>query len=364
MRYVLLALLAAVQAAPRQYFTAPVPVEAMRGKQAVLETSMGTIVIELLPDLAPNQVALFMKLAEDGTYNGTAFHRVVKYGIIQGGDPLTKDPSKHASYGRGGFNQVRLESSKEKLVTGMVAAVRLPGQKDSAGSQFFICVANQPTLDGQHTVFGRIVEGLDVAAAISNVNKDPDGTPIKRVGLQHVTIRDTPRLPFVDATPEEMAQQRVTLDTSMGAIELEMWPDKAPETVRSFLQWAVAGVYDGVKFHRVVPNFVVQTGALNFRTQPLKPAQQKLIHNLAPEFTNTPNVPGIVSIARSEEANSGSTSFFICTGGNCRQLDNKYTVFGRVTAGMNVVDNIGSVAVDGETPRFDVMLRKVTVEKK
>jgi cyclophilin family peptidyl-prolyl cis-trans isomerase len=76
----------------------------MKGKQAVVATSAGTFVIELLPEAAPNHVGHFMKLARDGAYASTQFHRVIKYGIVQGGDPLTKDPSKTAQYGQGGLN--------------------------------------------------------------------------------------------------------------------------------------------------------------------------------------------------------------------------------------------------------------------
>ena len=98
----LLALLAqakpAPQAKPPAFFTADIPVDAMKNKQAVVETSMGTFVIALRPDKAPNHVAFMMKQAQAGAYNGTLFHRIIKYGIIQGGDPLTKDATKTALF--------------------------------------------------------------------------------------------------------------------------------------------------------------------------------------------------------------------------------------------------------------------------
>ena len=100
----------------------------------------------------------------------------------------------------------------------------------------------------------------------------------------------------------------------MGTIELEMLPDKAPETVRAFLRMADAGIYDGIKVHRVARNFVIQTGALVYRDQPLRAAQQRLVHDLEAEFTDTPNVPGIVSMARGDDPASATTSFFICIG--------------------------------------------------
>src|SRR4249920_3643585 len=95
-----------VQATPARqtFFTTPLPVDQMAGKQAVIETTMGTVVIELLPSKAPNHVGYFIKLAREGAYAGTTFHRVIKYGLIQGGDPLSKDPAKSALYGTGGMN--------------------------------------------------------------------------------------------------------------------------------------------------------------------------------------------------------------------------------------------------------------------
>jgi cyclophilin family peptidyl-prolyl cis-trans isomerase len=148
----------------------------------------------------------------------------------------------------------------------------------------------------------------------------------------------------------------------MGAIELAMLPDKAPETVRTFLQWAAGGVFDGIKVHRVAANFVIQTGALAYRDVPLTVRQQQLVHNLAPEFTDTPNVPGIVSIARGDDPGSGSTSFFICIGA-CRPLDGKYTVFARVIGSMDVLNAIAAVPVDGEAPKTPIVMTKIRVEK-
>lgn len=351
-----------VQAPARQtFFTTPYSLDEMRGKQAVLETTEGQIVITLLPESAPNHVGLFMKLSRDGAYNGTIFHSVVANAVIQGGDPLSRDPTRAARYGSGGLNQLRAESKLEKMTAGAVAAVLLPGMPDSAGSQFFICIGDQPGLEGQYTVFGRVEEGLEVAQRISNTPADAS-KPLSRIAIRSVTIRDAPPVPFVNDTPAELATYRATLETTMGSIGLEVLPDKAPETVRSFLRMATAGVYDGIKVHRVSPNFVIQTGSLAYRETPLLASQQRLVGNLPPEFSDTPNVPGIVSIARGDDPNSGSTSFFICTG-SCRALDGKYTVFARVVSGMEVVQAIAAVPIDGETPRSPISLTRVRVEK-
>src|SRR6185436_18839272 len=124
-------------------------------KQAVVETSSGTFVIDLTPDTAPNQAAYFMKLASEGAYDGTTFHTVIRNGMVQGGDPLTRDPARRAQYGTGGLNVIKAEARAPKLTRGSVAAVLIPQRPDSAGSQFFIVLADQPSLDNQYTVFGQ-----------------------------------------------------------------------------------------------------------------------------------------------------------------------------------------------------------------
>jgi cyclophilin family peptidyl-prolyl cis-trans isomerase len=346
-------------------FTSPYPLADMRGKQAVVETSMGTFVVALLPEAAPNHVGHFMKLARDGAYAKTLFHRVIKYGIIQGGDPISRDPAKAAQYGTGGLNLgLKPEFGQEPMTAGAVAAVLIPNRPDSAGAQFFVCVTDQVALNGQYTVFGRVVEGIEVVQQISAVEAEAEGRPKTRVEITSVTIRDTPpppKDPFAEATVAELATYRLSLETTKGKIELTMLPDKAPETVRQILRLAAAGVYDGVGVHRVVPGFVIQTGAIAHRA-PLTDKQQKLVRNLAPEFTATPNVPGIVSMARGDDPASGTTSFFICVG-ECRSLDNQYTVFARVSAGMDVVQAIAAVAVDGEMPKEAISVLKTVITR-
>jgi cyclophilin family peptidyl-prolyl cis-trans isomerase len=345
------------------FFTSTLPLAEMQGKQAVVETTRGRFVIQLLPEVAPNHVAFFITQAREGALAGTIFHRVIRNGMIQGGDPMSKDPAKTAEYGSGGLGRLRAEPRTEKATAGAVAAVTLAGQPDSAGSQFFVLAGDQPGIEGQYTIFGRVVDGLEVVQDISSVDADANGLPRTRVAITAITIRDTPPVPFVKDTPAELATYKAIIETTMGNIELEVLPDRAPETVRAFLRMADAGVYDGIRVHRVAANFVIQTGALAFRESPLLARQQALVGNLPPEFTDTPNVPGIVSMARGADPNSGSTSFFICTG-SCRGLDNQYTVFARVTAGQDVVAAIAAVPVDGETPRTPIVMTKVRVEKK
>lgn len=340
--------------------TSPYTLDEMRGKQAVVETSMGTIVVDLLPEKAPNTVGLFMKRANDGVYDGTTFHRVVRYGIIQGGDPLSKDPASAADVGSGGAEGIAFESNDESHTAGAVAAALLGDDRNSGGAQFFIDVTDQTALDGAYPIFGRVVDGIEVAQQISAVDADAEGRPATPVVIRSVRIRDTPPVPFANDTPADLARYTAVLETSMGEIALEMRPDLAPETVRQFLRLADAGVYDGTAVHRVAPNFVVQTGALAYRSAPLTASQQRLVHDLAAEFSDEPNEPGTVSMARGEDPNSASTSFFICIG-SCRALDGKYTIFAKVSGGQDVLDAIATVPVDGETPRTTIVVKHIQV---
>ena len=331
-------------------------------KQAVVETAAGTFIIDLTPETAPNQSAYFTKIAQDGGYDGTTFHRLVRNGLVQGGDPLSKDPSKQSAYGTGGLNLVKAETRAPHMTRGSVAAVLIPGRPDSAGAQFFIVLADQPALGGQYTVFGQVSDGMEVLAKISGTPVDAAGVATERVEIKKVTIRDTPPDLFVNDSPQQLAQYRAVLDTGSGSMTIELFPDKAPETVRQFLRLADAGVYNGMAFHRVAPGFVIQTGALNTRSAPLTEKQQKLVHNLAPEFNDTKHVKGVVSMARGEDPGSASTSFFICTGASTA-LDGVYTAFGRGIDGMPVVEAIEGAPRTGETPNARIELKAVRVER-
>ena len=331
-------------------------------KQAVVETSLGTFIIDLTPEAAPNHVAYFTRLAQDGAYEGTIFHRIVKYGMVQGGDPISKDPAKRSLYGTGGQNAVKAEGRAEKLTRGSVAAVLVPGRPDSAGAQFFVVLADQPTLGGQYTVFGQVFDGMEVLQKISETPVDAAGLATDRVEIKRVIIRDKPAERFITESAAELGGYRAILDTSMGAITIEFFPDKAPEHVRQFMRLADAGVYGGMAFHRVAPGFVIQTGALNTKAAPLSERQQKIVRNLQPEFNDTKHVKGIVSMARGEDPASAQTSFFICTG-TSTALDGVYTAFGRVIDGIAVVEAIEQVPRTGETPNERIELRGIRIER-
>lgn len=348
---------------PAPLFTSPYTPGELRNTQAVVETTAGTFVIQLFPEAVPNHVGFFVKMARDGAYTGTIFHHVIKNAVIQGGDPNSKDPARAADYGQGGFGHMASENSPERHLAGSISTVRVPNVPNSDGAQFFITASDQPTLDGRHTVFGRVVDGLDIVQQISNAEASPAGMPLTRIEIKGIVIRDTPPEPFAADTPADLAAYRVTLETTMGTMEMELLADKAPETVRVFLKRVQAGIYDGIAVHRVAANFVMQTGAINFRDKPLTVSQQELIFNLPPEFNDTRHSIGVVSMARGEAPDSASTSFFICTG-DCKALDGVYTTFARVVSGLDVLSAINGVPVDGETPRIAVMVTRMTVAKR
>jgi peptidyl-prolyl cis-trans isomerase B (cyclophilin B) len=338
--------------APRDpFFTSTMTADEIRGKQAVLDTSEGVIVLDLLADAAPTHVAHFITQARAGAYDGTVFHRLIAMGIIQGGDPLSKDPSQSAKYGTGGLGKLRFEANPEKHTRGAVSAVLVPGNRDSAGNQFFIVVTDQPALDGQYTVFARVVDGINVAQKISTMPAT-NTVPSSRIEIRKVSIRDKPAPepePFVSSSVEELSSYRAVIATTVGDITLELFPDRAPNHVRQFLRLASSGVYDGTSFHRVVKGFVAQTGHLPTRREPLNERQQSYVRMLQPEFNPTLHDRGIVSMARLDDPASASSSFFIVLG-RTPALDNQYTVFGRVVSGVDVLEKIENTPLNGEAP--------------
>jgi cyclophilin family peptidyl-prolyl cis-trans isomerase len=144
--------------------------------EAVVETAEGTFVIRLLPDLAPLHVRHFIEAALRGEFDGTLFHRSVPGELIQGGDPLSRDPKKPQRYGSGGLGLLRAEFSDRCFARGVVGAVRCPSNCDSAGNQFFVCLTDHPELRGQYTAFGDVLSGLEVVEKISRASAE--GRPL------------------------------------------------------------------------------------------------------------------------------------------------------------------------------------------
>jgi peptidyl-prolyl cis-trans isomerase B (cyclophilin B) len=160
---------------------------------AVIKTTAGEMVIEFWPDVAPKTVENFKALANKGFYDGTAFHRIVKGFMIQGGDPLTKDPGAEDSWGTGGpGHKIKAEFNDRPHVRGVISMARSQ-HPDSAGSQFFVCLADAKFLDRQYTAFGKLIKGDDVLGKIGDTPTAPGGggersKPLTRVGVESVKI--------------------------------------------------------------------------------------------------------------------------------------------------------------------------------
>jgi peptidyl-prolyl cis-trans isomerase B (cyclophilin B) len=151
--------------------------------RAVIKTKFGDIEIKFLPEVAPQHVANFMKLAREGFYNGTIFHRVIPGFMIQGGDPNTKDSLKKDTYGQGGPGYtIKAEFSDMTHKRGIVSMARAQ-EPDTAGSQFFIVVEDSPYLDNKYTVFGKVTKGIGVADKIAGVPRDERDNPKDRVEM-------------------------------------------------------------------------------------------------------------------------------------------------------------------------------------
>ena len=160
---------------------------------AVIETKYGKMVVEFFEKDAPKTAANFQKLAKQGFYNGTTFHRIVKGFMIQGGDPLSKEPG-NANVGTGGPGyQIAAEFNTNKHVLGVISMAR-SADPDSAGSQFFICLGEASFLDGKYTAFGRLISGVDVLEKLGDVPTRMDrsgrekSVPEERVVIERVTI--------------------------------------------------------------------------------------------------------------------------------------------------------------------------------
>lgn len=156
---------------------------------AVIETNLGTIKLEFFTDVAPNHCSNFKKLANSGFYNGTTFHRVIPGFMVQGGDILSRDGNRLNDGSGGPGYTVRAEFNQTPHEPGIVSTARRGDDIHSAGSQFFICVAKTAHLDGQYTVFARVIEGMEVVYNIANVDRDPaTDNPFERVIMKRVYV--------------------------------------------------------------------------------------------------------------------------------------------------------------------------------
>lgn len=199
-----------------------------------------------------------------------------------------------------------------------------------------------------------------LASAVS-YSQEPDAKIPAKANTRPANEASAKPEPFDKADVKTLAAQCVAFETELGLIEMEMFPEHAPESVRNFLNLAATGLFDTTTFGRVVPGFVIQGGDLYSR-------EGKVTYEIGIRARRTlPDEPnkvlhtrGILSMARGEEANTAMTSFFILVGSGSH-LDGKFAAFGRVTKGMDIVDAINSAKVSDEKPEKPVRIKKATV---
>lgn len=340
---------------------AAVTVEEAARLEAVITTDLGVIRFEFHADKAPRHVQQFIKRAREGFYDGSAFFRVIARALIQGGDPNLKDPQKpREAWGTGALSLLADEFSDLRHIRGTVSTVRIPGKANSGGAQFFICASPQPQLDGQFSAFGQVTEGIEIVDKISNAPADGQQKTVTPVKITSIKIEPKKEEPFKTASVEQMRKD-VLIRTSLGDITVTMSPDLAPEHVRNFLKLVETGWYDHTAFHRVVPGFVIQGGVGQTRATGAGHPSDKWVRNLKAEFSREKHIRGVLSMARANDPDSASTSFFIVLG-PATHLDDKYSIFGRVLDGFDTLERIERVARDGETPRERIELIEAVIK--
>jgi len=172
-----------VLAQPKQKTFTPEEIKKMVETKAIIETKFGKIELKFFPEVAPNHVNNFIELAKKGFYDGSTFHRVIPGFMIQGGDPNSKNPdkSKHGMGGPGYTIKAEFNNTPHKRGTLSMARAQDP---DSAGSQFFICVATAAFLDKKYSVFGEVVSGMEVADKIVSQPRDSKDNPQERIEIK------------------------------------------------------------------------------------------------------------------------------------------------------------------------------------
>jgi peptidyl-prolyl cis-trans isomerase B (cyclophilin B) len=196
---------------------------------------------------------------------------------------------------------------------------------------------------------GTISEKQSAAPKKANERtSSPEPSPVKKAE------------PFDSATPDEMNQQCVTLQTDAGDIGIEVEGKAAPETVRNFLNLSATGAFDETTFSRVVPKFVIQGGNLATGQKWTVDRARRGSKTVPDKPNYIKHVRGVVSLARPDEPNQGSTHFFILVG-DAPALDGKFAAFGKVISGLEVVDAINSAPVEGEKPLTPVVIKHAVV---
>ncbi len=331
----------------------PMQIDPQKYYVATLVTEKGDITLELYADKVPHTVNNFVFLAREGFYDNTTFHRVIPGFMAQGGDPT--------GTGTGGPGYTFADEFDPTLAHDRVGVLSMANAgADTNGSQFFITFTPTPWLDDRHTVFGRVIDGVDVLFSLRERDPETATVPGDRIVTIRITESDTPPVSKLPADtdipmPQEPAARYelytqppemtldltktyvATLKTAKGDIEVTLDAQAAPLTVNNFVFLARAGFFDGLTFHRVEPDFVIQGG------DPLGTGEGGPGYMLPAEI-GLRHEEGSMAMARLPDQGNprrmSSGSQFYITLAATSQLDGSYTVFGKVTSGMDVVKSI------------------------
>lgn len=341
----------------------------------------GRIVLELYPDVAPITVANFLKLADEGFYDGLIFHRVISGFMIQGGDPegTGYGGSDKEIFGEFASNGHENNLSHKRGVISMARS----NDPNSASSQFFICHQDAISLDGSYAAFGTVISGMDVVDYIASVPTNADDKPFDNIVIKTIKVLQEPSedndIESAETTSssdkedvsdsyddiqfkDEHAYAEIEMNDG-GRIVLELYPDVAPITVANFLKLADEGFYDGLIFHRVISGFMIQGG--DPEGTGFGGSDTEIFGEFASNgHENTlSHKRGVISMARSNDPNSASSQFFICHR-DSTHLDGNYASFGIVVFGLDVVDAIASVPTNAAAkPLEDVVIKTIRVLK-
>ena len=351
------------------------------------QAKAGNIVIRLFPDVAPITVENFQGLVKDGFYDGLIFHRVIEGFMIQGGDPKGTGSGGSGYPIKGEFESNGVENNLQH-VRGVVSMARRGDSYNSASSQFFIVQQEYAYGNGEYAAFGYVVYGMDTVDGIAGTAVNANDKPLSPATInfaKFVTASDVevnaitepvvdnnnpPQTPAVQmsdldfsaiditkCTDSEAITDLVRLNISYtdaagaqktGDVVIRLYANVAPITVQNFKDLVKSGFYDGLTFHRVISNFMIQGG------DPDGDGTGGSPNNIKGEFTingvvnNLEHKRGVVSMARlSYPYDSASSQFFIMHK-DTPSLNGAYAAFGYVAYGMETVDGIAGTAVNGD----------------
>jgi peptidyl-prolyl cis-trans isomerase B (cyclophilin B) len=225
--------------------------------------------------------------------------------------------------------------------------IKIDKQVPIAGAGFYFCSCKLLLL-------------LCLMVTVANAQSGEPTEPARKANARTPALAAVAAEPFDGATMEKMASQCVTLETELGAIEIAMMPEVAPESVRNFLNLSATGALDTTTFSRVVKGFVIQGGNLATSEKWSEALARRMSRKLPDEPGLVKHVRGIVSMARTDEPNSATTHFFILVGSG-PHLDSKFSAFGTVTKGIEVADAINQAPAEGEKPEKPVKINRAVV---